>query len=642
MIRVAPFFLLIFFLVFSGELLAQKPNSPDINAISAKFPDEQCLATEEKLDYTFALRMKGKQKSFVIHENYSAGFFTTEHHYSKVNSIFYDSYSEISSLKYMVNNQTITTFPVLHSNYESEGIFHDDMQLCAYKMDMRKDKSYQVNYVKDYHNPRLFSKIYFHENYPIHKKVIAFEVPEWVEVEFSPVNFDGYAIAHKEETKTVAGKKMKHIEYEINDIPAVAREPHSPSSAKYLPHLLVFVKSYHHEKQSEKYFSTHDDIYAWCKLLVDSVQNDQEGLKPILKEIKKDETDSFAIMKNIFYWVQEHVRYIAFEDGIMGYKPASAKKVYTMLYGDCKGMANLTKNLLKLAGIDARLTWIGTHDIPYNNDLPILAVYNHMICTAFLGGKKYFLDATEDYIAVDDYAERIQGRPVMIENGATYLNDRIPMFDYERNKQEDISELSLEGNILKGKAVLSCYGEQKTGFLRGISGMKTENREMAVRNYLRGDNPDLHIGTYTTSNLNEREKPLTINYQFEKTNAVYPASNNEYLIFPEKDHDFEHLEFDSLRKNDYEFNNRYFINTTTTLTIPVGYSLKKIPGAVEIKNDDYEFLLNYKVEGSKLLLNKQIKIKSVLLKKPNFKTWNKHIREIKNFYHSPVILLKTN
>ena len=72
--------------------------------------------------------------------------------------------------------------------------------------------------------------------------------------------------------------------------------------------------------------------------------------------------------------------------------------------------------MLTIAGFDARLTWIGTSDLPYAYSLPSLVVDNHMICTVILNGKKYFLDGMEEYIALSDYAQRIQGKQVLIED----------------------------------------------------------------------------------------------------------------------------------------------------------------------------------------------------------------------------------
>src|SRR6185295_4790856 len=122
-------------------------------------------------------------------------------------------------------------------------------------------------------------------------------------------------------------------------------------------------------------------------------------------------------IKSIYYWVQDNIRYIAFESGIAGFQPANADQVYKNKYGDCKGMANLLAAMLKIGGYDSRLTWIGTKDIPYDYSIPSLCINNHMICSVMLKDSLYFLDGTETYISMGDYADRIQGRPAMIQNG---------------------------------------------------------------------------------------------------------------------------------------------------------------------------------------------------------------------------------
>ena len=173
-------------------------------------------------------------------------------------------------------------------------------------------------------------------------------------------------------------------------------------------------------------------------------------------------------IESIFYWVQDNIRYIAFEDGIMGFKPDAAQNVLKNKYGDCKGKANLLKEMLKLAGYDARLTWIGTSDLPYDYSLPSLAVDNHMICTVILNGKKYFLDGTEYFIALNDYSQRIQGKQVLIEDGKNYILDRVPVFPPERNKVKRITKLSLEADALNGNTSVEYNGESKTMLAGGL------------------------------------------------------------------------------------------------------------------------------------------------------------------------------
>ena len=187
-------------------------------------------------------------------------------------------------------------------------------------------------------------------------------------------------------------------------------------------------------------------------------------------DITKGITNDMDKVKAIYQWVQENIRYIAFEDGMAGFRPEKAQSVLAKKYGDCKGMANLTKNLLTALGFDARLCWIGTDHIAYDYSTPSLAVDNHMICGLVYQHKLYFLDATESYIGFGQYAQRIQGRQVLIENGDGYLLQRVPVMGYEQNAEvRSQYDLHIEGAALAGKVQQVWKGENKEDILFGAN-----------------------------------------------------------------------------------------------------------------------------------------------------------------------------
>src|SRR5690606_8805548 len=117
-------------------------------------------------------------------------------------------------------------------------------------------------------------------------------------------------------------------------------------------------------------------------------------------------------------------------------------------YGDCKGMANLTKQMLIEAGFDARLTWIGTNRIAYDYSTPSLSVDNHMICTLYNNNKPIYLDGTEKFNAYKEYANRIQGKQVLIENGDEFILKVVPQVNANFNKETVTYELTLENEQL--------------------------------------------------------------------------------------------------------------------------------------------------------------------------------------------------
>lgn len=262
---------------------------------------------------------------------------------------------------------------------------------------------------------KYLTRVLFNDYYPIRKKEIEFIIPDNYNIELMEFNFEGFDI---EKSKQYDPKKKttKYL-YTVNNLNAIKNEAGAPSAAKMFPHILVISKSYKIKDEEIMLFNNTDALYKWYRSLIEQVKNNPESLKNKVEEITTNDETQFDKMTSIFYWVQDNIRYIAFEDGIMGFKPQSDSEVFNNKYGDCKGMANLLRSMLKLVNIDARHTWIGTRDIPYDYSIPSLAVDNHMICTAFINERPYYLDATQKYIPIGKYAYRIQGRPTLIANG---------------------------------------------------------------------------------------------------------------------------------------------------------------------------------------------------------------------------------
>lgn len=617
----------LFFLVVCS-LSVQSQKKEELKIIQDAFPNKKCYAFKQEQDYSFDI----KNGELLVQEEFASVLFTPETNYSRYQTVFYDDFSEVKK----INCSSIPEVNVIYTNYQNDGIFHDDLKLCAFQMDMKKKITYEVSYTKLYKNPRLFTRVFFHEDYPILEKTITFKIPEWLKMEIMPINFSGYTIT---ENKKQSGKSTE-IKYTITKAAAIPNESHAPGILKYLPHLLIFIKSYEVDKQTVTLFRNHDDVYDWNKKLANQVENNEEELKPILANIIKNEKDSLKMLEKIFYWVQDNVRYIAFEDGIMGYKPAGASKVCNLLYGDCKGMANLTKTLLKMAGFDARLTWIGTDNIPYENNLPTLAVYNHMICTAFLKGKTYFLDATESYIALDDYAERIQSRPCMIENGATYTQQKIPDLSFERNLQKEVYNLRLQNSLLIGKSETVYNGEVKTDFLRSFNDMRSDNIEKAMTNYLTNNHQNLKVKSIKTSDINNRAAQLSISYDLELNNSVVQTTSNLLFVFVNKDKELATLDFDSTRVTDYVFNSKYFIDRTLNFEIPSGYQVSKLPSSLLVDKESFVFDLKIEQRANEVIMRKVVKIKNGYLQKKEFEEWNEAIEQARKFYNSPIVLTK--
>lgn len=553
--------------------------------------------------------------------------------------IYYNPQIELKEVRAASKKGSFMSVNTTRTNYKNNGIFHDDAKLCYYSIPINTRGSVKrVLIERRYLDTKYLTSVEFHESLPVLQRKLSFIVPDWLDVELKEMNFDGYHVV-KEKTRNEKEKTTTYV-YKIDSLEAYRNEDNAPRMIANYPHIVVITKSVTTDNGEKiPVIGNTDDLYNWYHSLVLAIGNDPAILKPQVSKLTEGLTEDFEKVKAIFYYVQDNIRYIAFENGIMGFKPDAAQNVYSKKYGDCKGMANLLCEMLKIAGYDARLTWLGTRGIPYDYSIPSIAVDNHMICTLFLNGKRYFLDATEKYITIDDYADRIQGRQVMIEDGDKYILDYIPVFTHERNMEKSTVTLQISGERLTGKCVDMVDGEGKTSFLQSYSMIKTNERENALQNYLTDHDKNIAVSNVKFSDLNKREGIINVEYDIVIDHAI-TTLEDELYISVDKDRSLSGFDFDSLRTNPYMLPYKINLLTDISLTIPEGYKVEYMPDSINTTVAGFTFQLSYKQEGNKILYHKHIYSDEVEIKTNDFKAWNAVIKKLNVFYKDQIILKK--
>lgn len=558
---------------------------------------------------------------------------------------FYDGYSSIMRYRTFYKDgknfkPTVGFSEALLSDYSysSDGIFCDDARYksLSYAFSTLGDEM-KFSFIKTYSDSKYLTKIFFNDSYPIEEKTITFDIPDWLNVDIVEFNFEGFNIV---KTKNYnAGKKVTTYTYKMLNCNSIKQENNAPIATRNWPHLVLVVKQFEYKGANVKAFNSVDDLYGWYAKLVSKVKNNDKELQAIVTKLTAGKTDDMEKIKSIYYWVQDNIRYIAFESGIAGFQPANADHVFKNKYGDCKGMANLLYAMLKMNGYDARLSWIGTKEIPYDYSLPSLCVNNHMICALMLKDSLYFLDGTESYISLGDYADRIQGRPALIQNGNSYLIKNVPSFNKEHNKIISKRSIQLNGEVLKGSTDITYNGESKTNILRAYNDMASTNRDDALTKFLSKNDKNYTISEIKTSDLKNREVPVNFKYNFELTNNVTTADKEVYVIL-ELDKPYAGISIKEDRKQDFVFHEKVFNTCETEFTVPFGYSVKYIPEIVNEKNENFSLHSEFKQSGNKIIYKRTISFDNGFVKKSEMKQFYAFLKKVKNAYSDQIILAK--
>ncbi len=548
---------------------------------------------------------------------------------------FYDSQSEIERFSLKYKSDKTAYFMVKDEFYKSDDLFYNDARVKYMQVDFPvQGYSYKYQMEKKIKDSKYFTSIYFTDEYPIIKKTITIEVPNWLELEIKEFNFNGFSI-QKSSTKK---DESTLYSYTIENATGNSAESYSPGHSYLYPHLLFIAKSFTAKGEKKTLFSTTADLYKWYKSLIDNMNDDPTVYASKVKELTSGAKTEEEKIKNIYYWVQDNIRYIAFEDGIAGFKPDDSQNVFQKRYGDCKGMANLTKQMLKSAGFDARLCWIGTNHIAYDYTTPSLSVDNHMICAVFKNGKHYFLDGTEKYNSFGEYAERIQGKEVLIEDGTRFIIDKIPVEVAASNMEKCTINYTLDNETLKGTVKMEFMGESRASFLYNYNSIKNDKKEDALKWYLNSRDKNCVVSNIKTSDLLNRDQKVVLNYDVTIANHISSFDNEIYI---DLNYDKEYSSFDFKdRKTDFILDYKSLDDITITLQIPKGYSVSKVPGNIDIATEDYTISMRYEVKENLITYTKKFLFKNGRIRSSKFEEWKKHFAEIQKNYNEQVVLIK--
>lgn len=629
------------FLLLTTSIYSQKNVSPlpehieEANALKETYPDDNVviLSSTEKITFDYNEKTKLVTVEKILREE----LMNINDRSDIQKYAAYDNTSSIVIFNTRYRNKKIVHFPKKDEFYSSGDIFYNDARVKYMNIDFPlKGFKYLFHLKKEYTDSKYFTQISLINAYPTIDKSSSFMVPDWLEVDLLEFNFDGYEIEKKE--KYHEGLKATEHIFTVKNMPSVSDEENTPGPSKINPHILVVVKSMQKDNETVNLFSETKQLYKWYKSLVDSMEENPTILKTKVTQLIKDATTDEEKIKNIYYWVQDNIRYIAFEDGIAGFKPDESQNVFKKRYGDCKGMANLTKQMLKIAGFDARLTWIGTKRIGYDYSIPSLSVDNHMICTLFHDGKPYFLDSTEKYNSFGSYAERIQGRPVLIENGEEYILDKVPVNRVELNKKAIVMELHIVDEALEGTVKHSYDGESRASLLNGYNSLKNHKKEEVLKQYLTKSNKNCAVNSIETTDLEDRDNSIKMSYNIALKNKVSAYEEEMYVDLEYGKH-FKNVDV-SKRKHDLELSYKTNLEFTTVLNLPEGYQVKSMPKGISKETEDFLVDISFVEKANTITYKKQFIFKNAAITKSSFEDWNAVSVALKKIYKEQIVLTK--
>jgi transglutaminase-like putative cysteine protease len=625
---------------------AQAPSSQLVADLKKQYPGEKAVYLELRQDLTVEIRndsvqVLARHHADMLHLDEQSAMYANDRVYSS----HFNRVQKLEARTMVPNGEKFKTVKVTEFKDKFEiqsGVFFDDTRSISFSFPAITPGARTVSDYTVRHVDARFVMPFFVGSYvPVKHAELTITAPKGTRI--------GYKTFHAENTPIKYSKEEKGstvvYRWTADNLPSPPREDDGPESSYYLPHIVFFVEEATVAGQPRKLLSGVPELYTMYADFVKRIDRQpspalQHRVDSLVAGAKTEEEK----VRRVYYWVQDNVKYIAFEQGLRGFIPHDAGLVYARRYGDCKDMANLTNEMLHLAGVkNAYLTWVGTRDLPYKYDeLATPGVDNHMIATYEpKPGQYVFLDATSKHTPYGMPSAMIQGKEGLL--GLDEKSSRvvgIPVMDKTRSGTDDASVLTLEGTTLRGSGKLSMAGYTKVTQSYGLDGLDRTDEPKYIKALLERGNNKFFVDKYSIANLDARDQPLSISYDYRLQDYVQQVDDEVYVnLNLERPYATDRIDSTTRKLPRYnEF--AHTDHTRTELVVPAGYEVSYLPPTAQAQGDALGFKVSYERQGNKIIQDREVYVNYLLLQPQQFGNWNKVVNKLGNAYREVVILKK--
>jgi hypothetical protein len=345
--------------------------------------------------------------------------------------------------------------------------------------------------------------------------------------------------------------------------------------------------------------------------------------------------------RRIYNWVQQHIKYIAFEQGMEGFIPRDANLVCSRRFGDCKDMASILTVMLNTAGVPAYYTWIGTRELPYRySETPTPIVDNHMICTIKLGDRYIFLDATDPDCIFGMPSEGIQDKQALVAvDDSNYKILTVPIPEKDRNVLVDSTFLELTDQGLKGKIAINLSGYYSMEMHGRLSYTNENEMEEYMKNRLSRGSNKFKLDSFAIGDRSDKDH-IRLTGSFTLQDYAKHLGDEWYLnlnLFKLYEH--EEIDFPK-RKMPIQFDFLSRKKLVIVLKMPNGFQTGDVPEGKSFHNDVWGFDLKYEKTANTIVLTQEFDNDHLLLQPAQFEPWNKVLEQLFPLYKESVSLAK--
>lgn len=355
--------------------------------------------------------------------------------------------------------------------------------------------------------------------------------------------------------------------------------------------------------------------------------------KTLVTSMVANEPSVYAKVQKLYAYMQQNTRYVADEYGISGWQTFEAKDVCRTGYGDCKGLVNYLKALLKAAGITSYTTLVygAEEDIvrldrgfPANN-------FNHVIlcvpdktdtiwveCTSQLHPAGYLSNFTSDrdVLITTETGGCLAHTPVYDES-VNYVSRKASMHFDPSGTGNQVVYLT---NTYSGPMQDDTYRFVKTKSSKEISEMI--NRRFSF--------PSYSVKTYHYDyHLSENHIPsLTESVEADVNGIINSTQKRTFINMAWMRNPMEDLYQLTPRTLPIVLNESFAVTDSIEISLPADAAIESMPSDIETKLPFALYKVHFNFKDDKITMIRTFKQTKGVYEASNYEAYQKLYKDI--------------
>ena len=449
---------------------------------------------------------------------------------------------------------------------------------------------------------------------------------------FKSYNLEGYDFKIED--------KGNELSFSAENLKAVERENLSPDFSTLMPWMRIALNEFELKGVLGNGKNWNEfGLWQHMELLADR-DIVEESTKKEITELIADAPSKREKVKRIYNYVQDNTRYVGVQLGIGGWQPIEATEVDKVKYGDCKGLTNYTKALLKSQNIEAYYTIVHAGSSKKSLDKDFASIQgNHVFLNVPLEEETIWLECTSQTIPFGFLGDSTDDRDVLVVTPEGGKIVHTPIYD------ESFNTFAADVTITLGNSgdFIANYISVSKGIQYDLQSYKMrmkpeelEERYLSIWGYLNGFSITSKELTVDKDKVELYEK-LTVSVSNYATKAgeklLVPINPfNRITKVPRKYSD---------RKLPFKTDRSFSDTDVYQFVIPSEYQIGIIPEDYIITSEfgSYKIILEKK-EGNKIKYIRELTLKEGVFPKEKYNSYRAFIKKIVKKDKSKFVLTK--